>query len=320
VSGPHPAVAAVRRAVRHAVADIAREPVGVALSGGADSTALLAATCFAYRRGPAVTALIADQHWHDESTAVAERAAALATKLGANAIVLDAPSARDEAAARQARYAVLGTAAAERDLAAVLLGHTRDDQAETVLLGLARGSGARSLAGMARRRGRYRRPLLDLPRSTTRAACTAAGLPVYEDPANGDLAFVRSRLRHAALPALADALGRDVGVNLARSARLLRDDADLLDELAASALAECVHANGALDAAAAAQLVPALRRRVLRRWCTEAAGAAVSFAQVDAVDALVTDWHGQGAVSLAGGTRVTRDRGSIAVVPVTDRP
>jgi tRNA(Ile)-lysidine synthase len=304
VTGPHPAVAAVRSAVRECLADLGPQPLAVAFSGGADSTALLAATCF--ERPGQVTALIADQHWYEGSAGIARESARRAAGLGAAAEVLDAPSERDEAAARTARYRALRAAAERHDCGVVLLGHTRDDQAETVLLGLARGSGARSLAGMAGRRGPYRRPLLDVSRATTRAACDALELPVYDDPANLDPRFARTRLRRDALPALQEALGRDLIANLARTARLLRDDADLLDEWAAREFGRAENDDGSLDVAVLASLPPALRRRVLRHW---APGS--SAVQVDALDSLVVRWHGQKTVALAAGNGARRVSGRI---------
>lgn len=137
-----------------------------------------------------------------------------------------------EAAARDARYAALDDAAVRHGAIAVLLGHTRDDQAETVLLGLARGSGIRSLSGMAAvsgAGGRYRRPFLGLDRQTARKACMVQSLPVWDDPHNADPAYTRSRLRQEGLPALEKALGKGVVEALARTAQLSRDDADALD-------------------------------------------------------------------------------------------
>ena len=299
--GPPPPVAAVRVAVRRCLTDLPDEPVGVALSGGADSLALLAAATF--ERTAPVTALVVDQHWYDGSRAAADRARDAASALGATAVVLDAPAPRDEAAARDARYAALEAAADGRGLAAVLLGHTADDQAETVLLALLRGSGARSLAGMAPVRGRFRRPLLDLPRRVTRAACAAQGLVPYADPANADPAFARTRVRE-----LLGTLGRDVSANLVRTARLLRADADLLDALALEAAAGAAHPAGGLDAVVLARLPEALRTRVLHGLAP-----GLTAAHVAALDALVTDWHGQGAVGLPGGAEAVRTSGRIAV-------
>jgi tRNA(Ile)-lysidine synthase len=316
MTGPHPAVAAVRVAVRAAVADLSGAPIGVGFSGGPDSTALLAATCFVHD-GP-VIAVIVDQHWYDGSAAAAARAAARAAALGATPRVVDAPSARSEASARTARYAALDAAVADGSLAAMLLGHTRDDQAETVLLGLARGSGARSLAGMAAERGPYRRPLLALPRDQTVTACIAEGLETYADPANSDVGFVRTRLRQQLFGTLQDALGHDVRANLARSARLLRDDADLLDAMAADAAPGVAAADAdELDVERLGALPAALRRRVLHTWAASVAAASTSAstaAHVDALDALVVGWRGQGPVSLPGGVRVARRSGRIGRV------
>jgi tRNA(Ile)-lysidine synthase len=149
-----------------------------------------------------------------------------------------------EAAARAARYTALEAAAGRLGARAVLLGHTLDDQAETVLLGLARGSGARSLAGMAARRGRFRRPLLALPRAATEAACTDLGLAPWLDPANADPTYARVRVRGLAAD-LEAALGPGFARALARSAELLREDADALDAAARDLL---VAAGGPLEA------------------------------------------------------------------------
>lgn len=312
MGGPHPAVAAVRAAVRAGLADL---PPGsgllVALSGGADSLALLAATLFE-RPGDA-GAVVVDHGWRPDSGRVARQVAARARELGARyAQVCRAAPSTGEAAARAARYAELDAAAARHGAAAVLLGHTRDDQAETVLLGLARGSGARSLAGMPRVRGLLRRPLLDLPRATTRAACAAAGLVVVEDPSNADPRHARARVRHRVLPVLEAELGPGVAAALARSAALLRDDADLLEAQARAVLAEL---GGELSCAALADLPPALRRRVLR-----AATPARTFAHVAALERLVTQWRGQGPVGLPGGVTAERRRGRILLTPPAGVP
>jgi tRNA(Ile)-lysidine synthase len=203
----------------------------------------------------------------------------------------------DEDSARRARY----TAFDALPPGDVLLGHTRDDQAEQVLLGLARGSGARSLAGMPPRRGRYARPFLDLPRATTQRACAALGLVPWQDPANDDPRFARARARHDALPALERALGPGVAEALARTAAQLRADADLLDELAEAAFAEA-----GLDAKRLAALPAALRTRVLLRAARRAGARDLTAGHIGAIDALLTDWHGQGPVDLPGGLVVTR--------------
>ncbi len=214
----------------------------------------------------------------------------------------------------------------------MLLGHTRDDQAETVLLGLARGSGARSLAGMpAKVHGLYRRPLLGLERSVTSAACAAEGLDPWDDPHNADPAYTRVRVRHRVLPVLEAELGPGVAAALARTAELLRDDADALDAWADRAYSECVVDRSRLSAAEVRRsgsavtlyvdrldaFPAAVRRRVLRRaalW-SGSPGTDLSAGHVAAVEALVTQWRGQAWVDLPGSVRARRTDGRIAFVP-----
>jgi tRNA(Ile)-lysidine synthase len=309
----HPAVAATRVAVRHCLADLpAGRTVLVAVSGGADSVALAAATAFeGPRAGLRAGAVTVDHGLQAGSADRAQQVVALARELGLDPVdVCTVSVGRDggpEAAARVARYAALDAAAETNDAAAVLLGHTLDDQAETVLLGLARGSGPRSLAGMAASRGRYRRPFLELRRADTAAACAALGLPVWQDPHNADPAFTRSRVRTEVLPALEDVLGPGVAQALARTARLLRDDDAALETWAARE-----HTD---DVAALAALPAAVRGRVLRRLLLDAGvpAGALAAAHLDAVDALVTAWHGQGAVHLPGGLGAARRCGRLVV-------
>ena len=240
--GPGVAVAEVRAAVRGCLADLAAgELVLVACSGGADSLALAAATAFAAPRlGLRAGAVTVDHGLQPRSAERAAKVAALLGELGLDPVRSAAvtvpqagPGAKGpEAAARVARYGALDAAAAEYGAAAVLLGHTLDDQAETVLLGLARGSGGRSLAGMPARRGPYRRPLLAVRRAATAAACAELGLEPWQDPHNADFRFARARVRHQVMPALEAALGPGVAEALARTAGQLRADAECLDDLA----------------------------------------------------------------------------------------
>jgi tRNA(Ile)-lysidine synthase len=251
--GPGPAVAAVRHAVRACLRDLtAGDLVLVACSGGADSLALAAAAAFtAPRLGLRAGGVTVDHRLQPGS---GERAAGVAVLLGqlgldpvrnvAVTVAPAGPAGGPEAAARAARYHALDAAAAECRAAAVLLGHTLDDQAETVLLGLARGSGGRSLAGMPARRGSYRRPLLAVRRSVTSAACAELGLEPWHDPHNADARFARARVRHQALPALEAALGPGVAEALARTASQLRTDAECLDDLAFACLDDLAFAEG----------------------------------------------------------------------------
>ncbi len=236
--GPHPAVAEVRLGVRRSLAGLAPgDLVLAACSGGADSLALAAALAFeAPRIGLRGGGVTVDHGLQAGSAEQALRVTAVLAALGLSPVlsvrVCPSGPGGPEAAARAARYRALDDAAGRLGAVAVLLGHTLDDQAETVLLGLARGSGARSLAGMPARQGRYLRPLLTVRRAQTTAACAAQRLEPWDDPHNRDPASARARVRHQALPALADALGPGIAEALARTACLLRADADVLDALA----------------------------------------------------------------------------------------
>ncbi|MEV5436750.1 tRNA lysidine(34) synthetase TilS [Streptomyces sp. NPDC052682] len=362
--GPHPAVAAIRLAVRRVLHDILTEhsrttggdpayapahaparttaPTGgrpstdsngavppspplvlVACSGGADSMALASALAFeAPKLGIRAGGVTVDHGLQPGSGLRAEEVVLRLRELGLDPVesvaVTVGREGGPEAAARDARYAALDSVAERHGAAAVLLGHTRDDQAETVLLGLARGSGIRSLSGMAAvsgAAGRYRRPFLQLDRQTARKACMAQSLPVWDDPHNADPAYTRSRLRHEGLPALEKALGKGVVEALARTAQLSRDDADALDAWAAQAEATVRDAAGLLECAKLYALPPAVRRRILRRAAIEAGAPAGSlFARhIEEVDRLITGWRGQGAINLPGKVVAQRQGGRLVI-------
>ncbi|WP_433418139.1 tRNA lysidine(34) synthetase TilS [Microtetraspora malaysiensis] len=318
--GPHPAVADVRRAVRLALADLpAGALVLAACSGGADSLALAAALGFsAPRMGLRAGLLTVDHGLQDGSAARARDLVRLAPELGLDpALALPITVGTEggpEAAAREARYAALSEAARRLEATAVLLGHTLNDQAETVLLRLARGSGTRSLSGMAAVSGLYRRPLLGLSRARTEEACAALGLEPWYDPHNSDPAFTRVRVRHDVMPVLEAALGPGVAEALARTARLCRDDADALDEWADAVLAESRTGPGAPLAVAVLEKAPgAVRRRVIQRAAVEAGAPASALAAVhiDEVERLLTAWRGQKRVDLPGGVGAVRRYGTL---------
>lgn len=325
--GPPPAVAEVRRRVRESTSDVGDgETVLVAVSGGADSIALLTAALHELpRRGVSVGMVTVDHGLQPGSArrgrALAGRATAAGAQLVEVAHVRVDGDRNTEAGARQARRRVLEAAATRWQARAILLAHTRDDQAETVLLGLSRGSGARSLAGMAPVAGWYRRPLLSVPRVTVRAAAAQSWLPVWHDPHNADLRFSRVRARHTVLPLLERELGPGVGAALARSAEQLRDDAAALDEWADRATAAVVGPGG-VDTAAAAELPSAIRTRVLRRFLIDRGVSAGDLARQHVVDVgrLVVAWHGQEWVDLPGGFRASRRDGQVVLTAPRDTP
>lgn len=312
-----PAVAACRRAVRALAEELGPgSRVLVACSGGADSLALLDATIFEGRSaGWYVVGATVDHGLQDGSAEQADRLVAQMVELGVAETVavrvrVDPGGQGPEAAAREARYAVLAEVAERLDAAVVLLGHTLDDQAETVLLGLARGSGGRSLAGMRPGFDRFRRPFLGLTRAETAAACAAEGLDTWADPHNDDPRFLRARVRHSVLPVLEEQLGPGVTAALARTAEQLRVDMDYLDDLADDAWAALAGEYGAAELEA---LPVAVRRRVLRRAALAAGAPAgdLLFEHVLAVERLVVSWRGQKWVDLPGPVRVARRDGRL---------
>lgn len=314
-----PATAAVRLAVRRVLAEVSPgSPALVACSGGADSLALLAATIFeGHRMSLRVVGATIDHGLQEGS---AERAAAVVeqmTALGCDETVSARVSVEStgslEAAAREARYVVLEQLADHFSAVVVLLGHTRDDQAETVLLGLARGSGGRSIAGMRRSFDRFRRPLLDVSRSETAVSCSAEGMEVWHDPHNQDPQFTRVRVRHNVLPVLESELGPGVGAALARTADLLRPDMELLDDLAHTAYA----APDALQVDILAAHPGPIRTRVLRLAALAAGSlpAELSREHIVELDHLVTHWRGQKWVDLPGHVQGLRIAGRIDFRP-----
>lgn len=327
MTGPAPAVAEVRRAVRTALAALDGDAlVLVACSGGPDSLSLAAALAHeAARSGARAGAVVVDHGLQAGSGEVAARAAATCRGLGLDPVEVvrvEVGTARGpEAAARDARYAALEAAADRFHAGAVLLGHTLDDQAEQVLLGLARGSGARSLAGMPAVRGRYRRPLLGVARAVVRQALADQGLEAWDDPANTDRATARARVRHDLLPALEDGLGPGVARALARSADLLREDADALDALAAAVVADLPSLADGVPVGALTGRLDAVRRRAVRGLLVRAGcpAGALGRDHVLAVDALLVRWTGQGEVALPGGVRVRRASGMLSLVPAPGR-
>ena len=289
----------------------AASPVVVGLSGGADSLALAAATAFEARGlGLRAASLTVDHGLQEGSDAITAAAARTATALGLDALVVRVEVGADggpEAAARDARYRVLRDAAADVGASAVLVGHTLDDQAETVLLGLARGAGSASLQGMAEASGLdgvlLLRPLLGVRRETTSAACAAEGLEPWDDPHNLDPRYARVRVRQTVLPVLEAELGPGIAEALARTAAQLREDSEAFDEMIDETIEDLVeHAEAGISVSvpALAANPAALRNRIIRRVVSAEFGQSLTRTHTLEVARLVTDWAGQGPIDLPG--------------------
>jgi tRNA(Ile)-lysidine synthase len=290
------------------------DQIAVGLSGGGDSVALLkAAVHVGNEKSFVVTAIIIDHQLQADSEVVAEQAAQIAKDLGTSKVEIvkvqvatGSGSGGLEAAARNARRDVFESYASVNNVKAVLLGHTLEDQAETVLLGLARGSGARSLSGMRAIDGIYRRPFLNLTRDLVRS--TVTDLATFEDPHNSDPSFTRVRVRQTVLPVLEKELGPGVAQALGRTADMLRDDADALDMDAAMIFAAGEPTINELE-----KLSKAVRTRVLRHLAIRA-GVLVndlSREHILNIDNLITNWHGQGSLNLPGQVNVKRESGKL---------
>ncbi|WP_371130892.1 tRNA lysidine(34) synthetase TilS [Arthrobacter sp. SDTb3-6] len=300
----------------------------VGCSGGPDSLALAAVAAFFATRGEVrVGAVVVDHQMQPGSADVAGRTAETLRGLGLDPVQVrtvdvEHDGGGPEAAARAARFTALDAAARELGAETVLLGHTLDDQAESVLLGLARGSGTRSLAGMRERRGLYARPFLKLRRDETLAICNALGLEPWHDPANSDPAYLRVRVRHTVLPFLAAELGPGVTESLARTAGILGHDADFLDALAGDEFARIAQLAPAgadwpeevsLAEDALRELAPALRMRVLARAVVALGGYQPSQERLGAAEALLARRGSAGPVQMAGKVSAWRLSRSAAV-------
>ena len=343
----HPAVAATRQGVRRVLRPLdPGSTVLVACSGGADSLALLAATLFeGHKAGLRVVGATVDHGLQEGSADHARRVVAQMAQLGADEtasarVQVDPAGLGVEAAARRARYAVLEQLREHFAAALVLLGHTRDDQAETVLLGLARGSGGRSIAGMRRAFDHYARPLLDVARDDTVAACLAEGIEPWDDPHNHDPGFARVRVRRRVLPVLEAELGPGVAAALARTADQLRADTEALDAIARTSYVELVGAgrvgerhtggspaqpermtstDGGLPIAALAGLPTAIATRVLRLAALDAGAldAELFHVHVTALLDLVRAAGSGGQVQMPGHVTAYRDRSHLRFRPTT---
>jgi tRNA(Ile)-lysidine synthase len=313
------AVPAVRNAVRTWLENYeAGDTILVAVSGGADSLALAHALSIESKEfAISITGVTVDHQLQEQSSVQAEKVKAQLKNFGLDCIVKKVTvNLKDglEASARKARYEALQEVAKEKNAVAVFLGHTRDDQAETVLLGLARGSGTRSLSGMAHHNGLYIRPLLEITRIQNEQYCEELKLQFWNDPHNDNPEFSRVRVRNEALPILEKSIGPGIAEALARSAHLLRDDADALDHWAKR---EEVHLDLAdLECAHLEEMPRAIRTRIIRAavYAAGAPAGTVTMEHVSAVEALICAWSGQGALNLPGGVKVERISGRLSLL------
>ncbi|WP_146340886.1 tRNA lysidine(34) synthetase TilS [Nesterenkonia sp. NBAIMH1] len=330
------ALHAARRAVAESLAEGELNLVGC--SGGADSLALAAAAAWHHRKdaGPhrntRVGAVVVDHHLHPRSVEISGQAVRQLKALGLEPVRI-VPAAVDqqstqgpEAAARTGRYAAFRSAMKELGAVRLLTAHTKDDQAEQVLLGLARGSGTRSLAGIPAVRGPYRRPLLGLSRAETEEICLHHGLSWWTDPANSDPRYLRSRLRTEIMPHLQERLSPTIKDALARTASIAAEDAAYLEEQAKEifpTLLEDPDPSGALRLRLTGLRAqpPAIRRRIVALAAVAAGAPAPSFERIQAVDRLVDGGRSRGPVQLEGelavyrGARGTSEYGKLILIP-----
>lgn len=287
----------------------------VAVSGGADSLALAYAV---YAEAPQNSAaIIVDHQLQDGSAVVALRTRDLLHEIGYKQVIVGVVEVDLidglEASARRARYAFFEQMLRQVPGSKIFLGHTLNDQAESVLLGLARGSGTRSLSGMAPVNGDYIRPFLELTRSATEEICQQQALDYWQDPHNFDTSLKRSLVRHQLLPTMNEIVGPKVEQALARTAKILREDADALDFYAQQY--QAAQASDALLIENLIKLPKAVRARVLRAqiYAFGATPGALSAEHLAPVESLVTDWHGQGAIDLPGNVKVRRISGRLSL-------
>ena len=319
VSIKTPALLELRQAVRFWFEKL--EPnskVCIGVSGGADSLALAAAAKLESKNFSIdLVAVIVDHGLQANSAEIAEFAKQQLIKLGFQDIFVGRASVQItdglEASARRARYKVFQQAIETYGPNTFLLGHTKNDQAEGVLLGLARGSGTKSLSGMQEVSGIFVRPLLGIDRATTEIACHESNIEYWVDPHNSNQDFTRVRVRENILPLLENEIGPGIIDALARSAKILREDATALDEWAESVFRQVMPMD--IEISILDGLPVAVRSRVLRMaiYAAGAPAGSISAAHLEPIEAFVSDWRGQGHTSLPGGVKVCRISGRLSL-------
>jgi len=315
----------MQNAVQNLLKDFdAGDYVLVGCSGGADSLALAWTTLVVGKRLELKTGvIIVDHQLFPESNSVALNAKKQCEDLGIEEVIIKKVNVEQtheglEAAARIARYEAFENVLQETNAQVILLAHTQDDQAETVLMRLTRGSGAKSLSGMAQVSGKYLRPFLHLRKKLVHDSLDLIGLKAWQDPANTDHQFLRVKVRHELMPKIVEVLGESAISSLDKTSQLLRLDNQALEELAQQFFEsqKDVKTNG-LEISELEKLPEAIRTRVLR-ICAIASGVhpgPFSFEHIEAIDALVKNWHGQGNVDLPGFIQATRVGNSLRFIP-----
>jgi len=310
-----PSLWEIRKAVKPWLSD-SSQPILFGCSGGADSMAL-ALALFLEANGTKVIPIVVDHGLQPSSAEVTTQTISKLKDIGYTQIESAIAQVRItdglEASARRARYQIFNQFIDTHQPKHFLLAHTLNDQAESVLLGLARGSGARSLSGMALENNIYVRPLLKISRQTTEAACHEGGVEFWSDPHNDDLKFARVRTRKNVLPNLEENLGPGITEALVRSADLLRDDADALDSFAREYFDQADPLN--LSVNELERLPRAIRSRVLRLAIYQAGApsGSLSAEHINGAEALISDWHGQKELSLPGDVKLLRNSGRITL-------
>ena len=310
-----PSLWEIRKAVKPWLID-SSQTILFGCSGGADSMAL-ALALFLEANGTKVIPLVVDHGLQPGSAQITAQTISKLKEIGYTQIETAIAQVKItdglEASARRARYQIFNQFIDTHQPKYFLLAHTLNDQAESVLLGLARGSGARSLSGMALENNIYVRPLLKISRLTTEAACHEGGVEFWSDPHNEDSRFARVRTRKNVLPNLEENLGPGITEALVRSADLLRDDADALDSFAQEYFAQTDPLN--LSVNELERLPRAIRSRVLRLAIYQAGApsGSLSAEHINGAEALISDWHGQKELSLPGDVKLLRNSGRITL-------
>ena len=318
-----PAQGLIRLAVRNCLTSNTKpgQKLLIAVSGGADSLALAAACEFeAKKLKVKIAAAVIDHSLQNNSDKVAAQTAKTLAALGFEEVVVKkitvGKAGGPEAAARTARYTALETIRQKTKSNFVVLGHTASDQAETVLLGLVRGSGSKSLSGMSEKTGVLLRPLLGIERATTEAFCKDSGIKYWSDPQNKDEKFLRVMIRKHVLPFLEKQLGGSVAASLVRTSDQLREDNTYLESQADKSFKKYAKVSGSgisFDAKAIEKLPAAILNRVIKK-ALDGFGSESSRTHVLAVSDLVLSWHGQKPLALPG-VRVVRKGNTISFEP-----